>query len=81
MLTVLSSYGQEESKIKSVSENMKWRYRKKFENGETVTGFKWNESSIRDILKNEKYKGDVILQKTYQLSYISCISQIKIDKM
>lgn len=32
MLTVLSSFAQEESK--SVSDNVKWRYRKKFENGE-----------------------------------------------
>jgi len=108
MLTVLSSFAQEESK--SVSDNVKWRYRKKFENGElvintqrflgydkdntsqliinskeaeivkrifteylaghgafkiakllnskgipTVTGAKWNESSILDILRNEKY--------------------------
>lgn len=34
MLTVLSSFAQEESK--SVSDNIKWRYRKKFENGELV---------------------------------------------
>lgn len=25
----------------------------------------WNESSIRQMLKNEKYKGDALLQKTY----------------
>ena len=32
MLTVLSSFAQEESK--SASENLKWRYRRKFEQGE-----------------------------------------------
>lgn len=124
MLTVLSSFAQEESK--SVSDNVKWRYRKKFENGEivintqrflgydkddtsqlyinieeaeivkriyteylagrgafkiakllnsegipTVTGAKWNESSILDILRNEKYKGDVKLQKTFTQNHIS----------
>lgn len=116
MLTVLSSFAEEESR--SVSENVKWRYRKKFENGEmyiqtgrflgydkgengglvinleeaeivkriyaeylagngvfriakllnieevpTVIGSRWCESSILEILKNEKYKGDVLLQK------------------
>lgn len=34
MLTVLSSFAQEESK--NVSENMKWRYRRKFEQGQLV---------------------------------------------
>lgn len=34
MLTVLSSYAEEESR--SISENIKWMYRKKFENGELV---------------------------------------------
>lgn len=124
MLTVLSSFAQEESK--NVSDNMKWRYRKKFENGEivintkrflgydkdangnlvinskeaeivkriyseylagdgsfkiakrlkaegipTVTGSRWNEASVLDILKNEKYKGDAILQKTYRDNHIN----------
>ena len=32
LLTVLSSFAQEESK--STSENLKWRYKRKFENGE-----------------------------------------------
>lgn len=124
MLTVLSSFAEEESR--NVSENLKWRYRKKFENGElvintnrflgydkdengglvinpdeaevvkriyseclagngvfkiakildsdgvqTVTGAKWNETSVRDILKNEKYKGDVMLQKTYTPNHLT----------
>ncbi len=37
----------------------------------TLTGSKWNESSILDILKNEKYKGDVILQKTYTPNHLT----------
>lgn len=124
MLTVLSSFAQEESK--NVSDNVKWRYHKKFENGElvintnrflgfdkdaygdlvinqkeaaivkriyseylagkgvskiakllnlegvpTVTGVKWHEASVRDILKNEKYKGDAILQKTYTENHLT----------
>jgi site-specific DNA recombinase len=118
MLTVLSSFAQEESK--NVSDNLKWRVRKKFERGEliinttrflgydkdeygdlvintkeaevvrrifndylsgkggftiakelniegipTIGGARWHESTIRVILKNEKYKGDAILQKYY----------------
>ncbi|KZL93985.1 recombinase family protein [Clostridium magnum] len=118
MLTVLSSFAQEESK--NVSDNLKWRAKKKFEQGEliinttrflgydkdeygdliinpkeaevvrrifneylsgkggftiakelnvegvqTISRKKWCESSIYLILKNEKYKGDAILQKYY----------------
>lgn len=118
MLSILSSFAQEESK--NVSDNLKWRAKKKFEQGELIInttrflgydkdeygdliinpkeaevvrrifneylsgkgGFtiakelnaagvqtigrkKWCESSIYLILKNEKYKGDAILQKYY----------------
>lgn len=118
MLTVLSSFAQEESK--NISENTKWAIRKKFERGElmintkrflgydknengelvtnekeaeivkrifdhylegkgvftiakelnadgipTVAGGNWQESTILNMLKNEKYKGDIILQKYY----------------
>lgn len=124
MLTVLSSFAQEESK--NVSDNLKWRVKKKFERGElilnttrflgydkdehgdliinpeeaeivkriyeeylagngsfkitkllntegipTVTGSSWNETSVRAILKNEKYMGDVILQKTFIVNHLS----------
>lgn len=31
----------------------------------TVTGSKWHENTLLNILKNEKYKGDVHLQKYY----------------
>lgn len=124
MLTVLSSFAQEESK--NVSDNIKWRIKKKFEKGEliintkrflgydkdeygdliinreeaiivelifdmylngygshriakelnkknipTVTGSRWDETTILDIIKNEKYKGDALLQKTYTQNHLT----------
>lgn len=48
MLTVLASFAQEESL--SVSENCKWRIRKKFENGEVVS---FNKMYGFDIVKGE----------------------------
>lgn len=33
----------------------------------TVTGKQWHETTIRGMLKNEKYKGDCLLQKYYVL--------------
>jgi len=118
MLAVMASFAQEESR--SMSENMKWTFKKKFENGETVintkrfmgydkdeygeliindneaitirmifdlyikgygafriakklnndgtktvTGAKWSDTAILNMLKNEKYKGDYLLQKYY----------------
>lgn len=123
MLTVLSSFAQEESK--NISENTKWAIKKKFERGElmintnrflgydknehgelvineneavivrrifydylkgkgaftiakelnadcipTVAGGKWQESTILNILKNEKYKGAAILQKYYTPNHL-----------
>ena len=127
MLTVLSSFAQEESK--NVSDNLKWRIKKKFERGEliinttrflgydkdeygdlvinpkeaeivkrifedylkgkgtftiakelneenipTVAGGRWQESTILNILKNEKYKGDAILQKYYTPDHLRKVS-------
>jgi len=124
MLTVLSSFAEEESR--GMSENIKWRIKKKFEKGDlilntkrflgydrdeygdliinqkeamvveriykeyldgngvfkitkmlneegvaTVTGAKWHESTVLEVLKNEKYKGDVILQKTYTPNHLT----------
>ena len=135
MLTVLSSFAQEESK--SASENLKWRYRRKFEEGKvvinttrfmgydknqqgdlvinpdqaeivrrifrdyvggkgsfviakalnaegvgTVAGGKWHSDTVLGILKNEKYKGDVKLQKTYSKDHISkkkCVNRGEFD--
>jgi DNA invertase Pin-like site-specific DNA recombinase len=127
MLTVLSSFAQEESK--NISDNLKWRVKKKFEKGEliintkrflgydkdeygdlvinpkeaeivkrifedylkgkgtftiakelnaervpTVAGGRWQESTILNILKNEKYKGDAILQKYYTPDHLRKVS-------
>lgn len=123
MLTVLSSFAQEESR--NVSENIKWRIKKKFQQGEliinttrflgydkdkygdliinpteaeivrrifyeylsgkggftiakelnaegvpTVAGGVWHDTTIMGILKNEKYKGDALLQKYYTPDYL-----------
>lgn len=122
-LAILSSFAQEESK--NISDNVKWRIRKKFQRGEliintsrflgydkneygeliinpkeaeivkrifseylsgkgsfiiakalnedgiaTVENKKWHSSTIREILKNEKYKGDAILQKYCILDHL-----------
>ena len=31
----------------------------------------WSESTVSGILRNEKYKGDVLLQKSYTVDYLS----------
>ncbi|WP_039652135.1 recombinase family protein [Clostridium tyrobutyricum] len=122
-LAILSSFAQEESK--NVSDNLKWRVRKKFQQGEliintarflgynrneygeliinlkeaetvkrifseylsgkgsftiakrlnrdsipTVGNKKWHDSTVSEILKNEKYKGDAILQKYCILDHL-----------
>lgn len=36
----------------------------------TVTGAKWHEGTLIDMLKNEKYKGDAHLQKYYTPDYL-----------
>ena len=121
MLTILSSFAQEESL--SVSENCKWRIRDKFKQGiptvhpilgykyvdgkleivpeeakivqmifrfyldgmgtnaimkylinlniPTKLGGQWKESSVMKILRNEKYMGDLLLQKSYSSDHIS----------
>lgn len=116
MLTILASYAQEESR--SVSENCKWRIRKRFEKGELVSlrflygydikkgvikinpeqsrvvriifddyiggmgatliarklndmeipaycGGRWSATRVNDIIRNEKFIGDALLQKTF----------------
>lgn len=123
MLTILSSFAEEESK--NISQNTKWAMRKKFERGElvintklflgydkdefgdlvvnqeeakiiqriftdylsskgvftiakelndegvpTIKGGKWQESTILQILRNEKYKGDAHLQKYYTPDFL-----------
>lgn len=135
MLTVLSSFVQEESK--NVSDNIKWRYQRNFEKGKvainatrflgydkdaygdlvinpsqaeivkrifrdyiygkgsfviakelnaecvrSVAGGRWYSSTVLNILKNEKYKGDVKLQKTYTKDHITkkkCVNHGEVD--
>ena len=120
MLTILASFAQEESR--SVSENCKWRVRKKFEQG-ILTGMRmygydvrngsftilpeeaaivqrifhmyldgmgserimrelnaegipapeggsWNAGTIMMMLRNEKYAGDLLLQKSYVNNHV-----------
>ncbi|NTW70690.1 MAG: recombinase family protein [Eubacteriaceae bacterium] len=124
MLTVLSSFAEEESR--STSENMKWGIRKRFEEGKlminttgflgydkdnegnlvinedqavivrrifqdylsgigvhkiakelndtsvpTMRGGRWHKTTVLTILKNEKYKGDALLQKTFRKNHLS----------
>lgn len=39
----------------------------------TVTGKdEWNAKTIRDVLKNEKYMGDTMLQKTFTEDFMTC---------
>ena len=40
----------------------------------TVAGGRWQESTILNILKNEKYKGDAILQKYYTPDHLRKVS-------
>ena len=115
LLTLLAMYAEEEAR--SVSENIRWKARKKFEAGQVWSGgiigyryvdgmlvvvpeeaeivkqifsdylsgmglvaisrkciesypdfskrYKWTPSSIKYILTNEKYAGNLLLQKTY----------------
>jgi site-specific DNA recombinase len=37
----------------------------------TVTGSRWDQTTILDIIKNEKYKGDALLQKTYTQNHLT----------
>lgn len=37
----------------------------------TKLGGRWRENIIRDMLKNEKYKGDLLLQKTFRPDHVS----------
>ena len=110
MLSILASYAQEESR--SVSENCKWRIRKKYQEGKptgcTVFGYKiscgdftiipeqalivkgifadylagtgieslgrdyhFSATAIRQMLRNEKYIGQLLLQKSFVEDHLS----------
>jgi len=45
-------------------------------NLKTVYGNEWSSSSVRKILRNEKYCGDVLMQKTITVDYLSHTSKI-----
>ena len=42
----------------------------------TVYGNEWNAYSVKNILKNEKYCGDVLMQKTITVDYLTHTSKI-----
>lgn len=122
MLTILASFAQEESR--SVSENCKWRIRKRFADGDLVNlrfmygyrivkgeieinpeeadivrmifqdyingmgctliakklcemgiqklrGGSWNSERVVEIIKNEKYAGNALLQKKYVADHLT----------
>lgn len=122
MLSIIASFAQEESR--SVSDNMKWSIRKRFQKGELVNwrfmygyhickgrveihepeaeivrwvyaqylrgttvamiaetlreraiplpfGGQWTSNRIIQLLKNEKYAGNALLQKAYVVDHIS----------
>lgn len=115
MLTILSSFAQEESR--SVSENVKWRVRKDFREGKvsgmTMLGYhlvdgiltiipeeaeavkaifedylsgmgidslvkkyrkqgiKLSRTGVAEMLRNEKYQGDMLLQKSFVSDHIT----------
>ncbi len=37
----------------------------------TVNTYKWSTRAVHNILRNEKYTGDMLLQKTYRLDHLS----------
>lgn len=41
----------------------------------TVYGNDWSGNSVRNILRNEKYCGDVLMQKTITVDYLSHVSK------
>ena len=42
----------------------------------TVLGNQWSSSAVRNILRNEKYCGDVLMQKTITIDYLTHASKI-----
>lgn len=127
ILTFMATFAQEESR--SVSENMKWRIKKDFEEGimwggkdslgyriidrklvlvpeeaeivklifdlylqgygdmqiakilneegiEPMKSKLWNRSSIRNILINSNYTGNLILQKTYRENHLTKVTRL-----
>jgi len=48
----------------------------------TVAGGRWHSSTVLGIIKNEKFKGDAFLQKTYSKDHLSkkkCVNKGEVD--
>jgi len=80
MLTVLSSFAQEESK--SASDNMKWRFKKKFEKGELIINttrfLGYDKDEYGDLIIN--IEEAEIVKRIYE-EYLSGNGSTKIAKL
>ena len=74
-LQLLEEYIENIWKVQ-VSEILHWALREKIKTG--VKQYKWHLSTVQGILKNEKYIGDALLQKTITTDFIEKI-RIKND--
>lgn len=78
MITILTSFAQEEAK--SISENIKWRVKKKYESGYannrfSIYGYKWVENQMVVVPKEE-----VVIKKIYKL-FLEGKAKTKIAKI
>lgn len=84
LITIMSSLAQEESR--SISENVTWGQRKRFADGKVSLPYTRflgydkgddgnlvinKQETVKNILKNEKYKGDALLQKYYTVDFLT----------
>ena len=80
----MSSLAQEESR--SISGNVTWGQRKRFADGKVSLPYTRflgydkgddgnlvinKQETVKNILKNEKYKGDALLQKYYTVDFLT----------
>ena len=77
MLTILASFAQEESR--SVSENCKWRIRKKFEQG-IPTGFGMYGYEVRNGSFSIKPEEAAVVRRIFQM-YLEGMGSVKIMKL
>lgn len=71
LITILSSLAQEESR--NISENTRWGVVRRFENGKMIVNHN-KYGMIREsskCIRNEKYMGDALLQKTYTVDFMN----------
>ena len=84
LITIMSSLAQEESR--SISGNVTWGQRKRFADGKVSLPYTRflgydkgddgnlvinKQETVKNILKNEKYKGDALLQKYYTVDFLT----------